>query len=74
MYIHRLRKTTMGNGGSMTKKTSCGGSIVAKPMGRRMGSGITTEVYESQAVRPTDVLRNIRVAKSRLPKKYITFE
>ena len=74
MYIHRLRKTTMGNGGSMTKKVFSGGAVVARPMGRRLGSGIKNEVYENQSVRPTDVLRNIKVAKSRLPKKYITFE
>ena len=74
MYIHRLRRTTMGNGGSMTKKIFCGGAVVARPMCRCMGSGIKSEVYENQAVRPTDVLRNVRVAKSRLPKKYITFE
>ena len=74
MYIHRLRKTTMGNGGSMTKKCSCQGSIVAKPMGRKLGSGIKEEVYENQSVRPTEILRNVRVSKSRLPKKYIVFE
>ena len=76
MYIHRLRKTTLGNGGSMTKKIMVKGKIAAKPMMRQLGSGIKAEVYDTQmgVVKPTDVLRNIKVAKSRIPKKYITFD
>lgn len=73
MYIHRLRKTTMGNGGSMTKRFK-NASVSAPSMRRIMGSGITSEVYTTTASRPTQVLSNIRVAKSRLPKKYITFD
>ena len=74
MYIHRLRKTTMGNGGSMTKRTMVKNVVAAPPMRRTMGSGIKPEVYTMDIQRPTDVLRNVRVAKPRLPKKYITFE
>jgi hypothetical protein len=63
----------MGAGGSaLSIKSKAGYSV--KSVGRKNGSGITPEVYQSQAVRPTEVLRNIRIAKSRLPKKYITFE
>jgi len=64
----------MGNGGSMTKRHLVKNTIAAPSMRRTMGSGIKPEVYESNVVRPTEVLRNVRVAKSRLPKKYITFE
>jgi hypothetical protein len=39
-----------------------------------LGSGIRPEVYTMEASRPTQVLSNVRVAKSRMPKKYITFE
>jgi len=74
MYIHRLRKTTLGNGGSMTKRHMVKNTIAAPPMRRTMGSGIKPEVYTMEASKPTQVLSNIRVAKSRLPKKYITFE
>lgn len=74
MYIHRLRKTTMGNGGSMSKRTMVRNSIAAPPMRRTLGSGIKQEVYSMEVERPTEVLRNIRVSKPRLPKKYITFD
>lgn len=74
MYIHRLRKTTMGNGGSMTKRHMVKNTIAAPPMRRTMGSGIRPEVYTMESSRPTQVLSNIRVAKSRMPKKYITFD
>lgn len=74
MYIHRLRKTTMGNGGSMTKRTLVRNVVSAPPMRRTIGSGIKPEVYTMDIQRPTDVLRNVRVSKPRLPKKYITFD
>jgi len=59
----------MGNGGSMTKK-HCNCS----QMSRKLGSGITSDVYTNPTLRPTDVLKNVRLSKSRLPKKYIVFE
>lgn len=74
MYIHRLRKTTMGNGGSMTARTKVRNVVSAPPMRRTMGSGIKPEVYTTESSKPTDVLRNVNVSKSRLPKKYITFD
>lgn len=74
MYIHRLRKSTMGNGGSMSKRHMIKNAIAAPHMKRSIGSGIKPEVYSMEATRPTQILSNIRVAKSRMPKKYITFE
>lgn len=75
MYIHHLRRTTMGNGGSTSKRHSVKGvTPTAPPMKRTCGSGIKPEVYTMDIQKPTDVLRNVRVAKSRLPKKYITFD
>lgn len=63
----------MGLGATRGNKHTKGSGVV-RHMGRTIGSGITPAVYQSEATRPTEVLRNIRVAKSRLPKKYITFE
>ena len=77
MYIHHLRKTTFGSGGNMSRGCgSCGGKIVAKPHKRYLGSGITPSVYDSNlgVVKPSRVLQNIKIKKSGLPKKYITFE
>lgn len=76
MYIHHLRKSTMGNGGSMSHKCSYGGSIVAKPHRRFLGNGITEAVYDTDlgVVKPTKILQNIRIKKSAIPKKYITFD
>lgn len=66
----------MGNGGNMSHKCSCGGKITVKPHKRILGSGITSAVYDTDlgVVKPTKVLQNIRIKKSLVPKKYITFE
>jgi hypothetical protein len=76
MYIHHLRKTTFGSGGNMSRSCGCGGKILAKPHKRYLGSGITPSVYDSNlgVVKPSRVLQNIKIKKSGLPKKYITFE
>jgi len=76
MYIHHLRKTTMGAGGNMSHKCSCRGKVTVKPHKRILGNGISQEVYDTDlgVVKPTKVLQNIRVKKSLLPKKYITFD
>jgi hypothetical protein len=76
MFIHHLRKSTSGAGGSMSRKCSCGGKVSVKQHMRVIGNGITNEVYDTNlgVVRPTRVLQNIRVKKANLPKKYITFE
>ena len=76
MFIHHLRKTTSGAGGGLSKKTSCGGKISAKHHARIIGNGITNEVFDKDLgnVKPSRVLQNIRVKKSNVPKKYITFE
>jgi hypothetical protein len=76
MYIHHLRKTTSGSGGNMSHKCSCKGKVVAKPHKRILGNGISNEVYDTNlgVVKPTKVLQNIRIKKSLVPKKYISFE
>ncbi len=64
----------MGNGGSMTKHITKAGKAVKQMSSRMSGSGMTQEVFDVPSVKATETLRNIRVAKPRLPKKYITFE
>jgi hypothetical protein len=76
MYIHHLRKTTSGSGGNMSHKCSCSGKVMAKPHKRILGNGISNEVYDTNlgVVKPTKVLQNVRIKKSVVPKKYISFE
>ena len=54
MYIHKLRKTTMGLGATRGNKHTKGSGVV-RHMGRTIGSGITPAVYQSEATRPTEV-------------------
>jgi hypothetical protein len=40
-----------------------------------MGSGLTEQVYENGRLgKATDSLRNLKISKPRIPKKYITFD
>jgi hypothetical protein len=75
MYIHKLGKSTRG--GRITQGFSNSGSngSIARHHKRSMGSGLKDEVYEGGAVhRATDTLRNLKVSKPRVPKKYISFD
>ena len=60
----------------MSRRCSCGGKVAAKPHRRVIGNGITPAVFDSNlgVVKPTRVLQNIRVKKSAVPKKYISFD
>jgi hypothetical protein len=67
----------MGNGGSMSQKSTHGGKIIACPHHRYLGSGggVTSEVYDTAGlVKPSRVLQHIRIKRANVPKKYITFE
>lgn len=74
MFIHHLRKSTNGAGGSCMSCSSC--RKKAKPHRRVVGNGVTSAVFDSEliGVKPTRVLQNVRIKKSSLPKKYITFD
>jgi len=77
MYIHKLNKTTNGAGNRMTMgfRGTNGNNLIARHHKRSMGEGIKQEVFEGGKVhRATDTLKNIRVSKPRVPKKYINFE
>jgi len=40
-----------------------------------MGSGLVPEIYEKGMVqRKSDILRNLKIAQPRVPKKYISFD
>lgn len=72
-YIHKLNKK--GNGRYVMKPTSMLSGSLARHHKRTYGSGITSEVYENGRLhKATETLRNLKVAKPRLPKKYITFD
>lgn len=68
MRYFPINKSTINSVTHRNKKSGYG------LMMRGTGSNITSDVYTSSVAKPTEVLRNIRVSKSRLPKKYITFE
>ena len=76
MYIHHIKKTTSGGGGNIFRKVSNNSQTVVKPHRRVLGNGITDAIYDTSlgVVKPTRVLQNIRVKKSNVPKKYITFD
>ena len=67
MYIHKLRKSTTGMGGSVSAlPCKCGGGI-ARPHRRTTGSGLRTEVFEpTGSSKATEILRNIKVSKPRV--------
>jgi hypothetical protein len=73
MYIHRLRSV---GGGKFSHKIHTG-SVVAKSHHRSIGSGIHNleeKVFDNGVVKKaSEILRNTKLAKSRIPKKYISF-
>ena len=73
MHIHKLRKTTSGSGYGVSIIGRAGRPQMYHK--RTSGSGLVPEIFSNNKVqKATDVLKNLKVAKSRLPKKYITFE
>lgn len=74
MYIHRLGSTTSGAG----LRTSVGMTKthrVAKNHKKMSGCGLVPEIYEGGKVqRKSDILRNLKIAQPRVPKKYISFD
>jgi hypothetical protein len=74
MYIHKLGSTTSGAGLRTTMGVSKTHSI-ARNHKRTMGSGLVPEIYENGKVqRKTDLLRNLKIAQPKIPKKYISFD
>jgi hypothetical protein len=70
MYIHKLRKGSSGRHSfkPLAKK-------VASNNKRIIGSGLTEQVYENGRLgKATDSLKNLKISKPRIPKKYITFD
>jgi hypothetical protein len=74
MYIHKLGSTTSGAGLRTTMGISKN-HAVARNHKRMMGSGLVTEIYDNGKVqRKSDILRNLKIAQPRVPKKYISFD
>jgi hypothetical protein len=72
MKIHRLNK--LSGGSCMTKHITKSGKVCKHMNARMSGSGLK-DVFDAPASgRATETLRNLHIAKPRLPKKYITFE
>jgi len=73
MYIHKLRLV----GGARISHRARIGAIVAKSHHRTLGSGLQNigdTVFDNGVVKKaTEVLRNVKLTKSRMPKKYISF-
>ena len=74
MYIHKLGSSTSGAG----LRTSMGitkSHRVARNNKRTMGSSLVPEIYEKGMVqRKSDILRNLKIAQPKIPKKYISFD
>jgi len=74
MYIHKLGSSTSGAG----LRTSMGITKthrVARNNKRTMGSSLVPEIYEKGMVqRKSDILRNLKIAQPKIPKKYISFD
>jgi hypothetical protein len=74
MRIHRLGQTTEGGGGrvsmGMTKNHG-----VAKDHTKLGGSGLHHKIYdEGKLQRKSEVLRDLKLSKPTIPKKYISLE
>jgi hypothetical protein len=73
MYIHKLGNSTAGNG----NKFSIGSKQrrVAKNHKRVIGSGLQPQIYDNgKMLKKGELLRNLKLAQPKLPKKYISFE
>jgi hypothetical protein len=75
VMIHRLGKTTSGGGGSTSMGMSKNHSL-AKNQGKLMGgTGLSHKIYEGGKLqRKSEVLRDLKLSKPSIPKKYISLE
>ena len=73
MFIHKLRKTTSGGGNRISFVGRTGQPKMYHK--RSSGSGLVSEIFSNNRIQKgSDVLRNLKISKPRIPKKYITFE
>ena len=72
-YIHKLNKT--GSHRCIMKPLRTLDGLAARHHKRSMGEGLKDEIYENGRIhKATETLRNLKLSKPRLPKKYITFD
>ena len=73
MLIQKLSTKTSGAGNSMSFNGRAGKPKIHHK--RTSGSGLVPEIFSDGRVsKGSEVLRNLKVSKPRIPKKYITFE
>jgi hypothetical protein len=74
MYIHKLGNTTSG-AGFRTSKGMTKTHKIARNHTRSLGSNLIPDIFEGGMVqRKTDILRNLKIAQPKVPKKYISFD
>ena len=74
MYIHRLGKTTQGAGGGISMGMTKNHNI-AKNHHKLGGSGLHHMIYdEGKLHKKGEVLKNLKLLKPSVPKKYISLE
>lgn len=74
MRIHRLGKTTSGAGGNISMGMSKNHNL-AKDHSKLGGSGLHHKIYDDGKLqRKSEVLRDLKLSKPTIPKKYISFE
>jgi|LakMenEpi03Aug12_release.lakeMendotaPanAssembly.Ray.scaffolds.fasta_scaffold71207_2 hypothetical protein len=73
MHIHKLRKTTSGSGYGVSLIGRTGRPQMYSK--RTSGSGLVPEIFSNNKIqKSSEVLKNLKISKPRVPKKYITFE
>jgi hypothetical protein len=74
MYIHKARLV----GGARISHKINTGAVIAKSHHRSLGSGLQNvgdKVFDDGMVKKaSEVLRNVKLTKSRIPKTYISFK
>ena len=74
MLIHKIGCSTSGSGFKISKGMTKNHKV-ARNHKRSLGSNLVPEIYEDGKVqRKTDLLRNLKIAQPRIPKKYISFD
>lgn len=70
MLLYFLKKGSKGVSSKIKNK-------IAKPYMRMVGSGLMEDIMnvsKNSGIKPMEILRNIKIKRNQIPKKYITFE
>lgn len=73
MHIFRINKAHSGS--AFTKRPNANAIAPSTRRAQIGGAILANKVYEDNTLRKTtDNLRNLKISKPRMPKKYISFE